>query len=117
MMFAPGRVRDAQDDWLKVARFVVGAFRADAARAGAGAEIAALVEELSQTSAEFAALWRSNDVAGHGEGVKRLRHPQAGLVELEFSNFAVDGRPDLTMMVYDPATPDSAERIRMLIAD
>ncbi|WP_210201430.1 hypothetical protein [Mesorhizobium sp. WSM3860] len=42
------------------------------------------------------ALWRDNDlVAAHSEGVKRLRHPEIGLIEPEFSVFAVDGRPEL----------------------
>jgi hypothetical protein len=40
LLFSNSRVKAAQDDWLSVARYVVGAFRADAARAGAGAEIA-----------------------------------------------------------------------------
>ena len=117
LMFGNPRVRDAQDDWQSVARFVVGSFRADATRAGAGAEITDLVEELCRISAEFAALWRDNDVVpAHGEGVKRLRHPEIGLIELEFSVFAVDGRPELGMIVYNPATPADAERIRSLIA-
>ncbi|SFP46515.1 Helix-turn-helix domain-containing protein [Mesorhizobium sp. NFR06] len=117
LMFGNPRVRDAQDDWQSVARFVVGSFRADAVRAGAGAEVAELVEELSRVSPEFAALWRDNDVVpAHGEGVKRLRHPEIGLIELEFSVFAVDGRPELGMIVYNPATPADAERIQSLIA-
>ena len=116
MMFSDERVQAAQDDWLSVARFVVASFRADAMRAGAGAEIAQLVDELSQTSPQFAALWRANDVAGHAEGVKRIRHPKIGLIELEFSIFAVDGRPDLGMIVYNPVTPDGADRIRSLMA-
>ncbi|MGV8988737.1 MAG: helix-turn-helix transcriptional regulator [Cypionkella sp.] len=116
LMFSEPHVRAAQEDWLNVARFAVGAFRADAARAGASAEITQLVEELSRMSPEFEALWRNNDVAGHGEGVKRLRHPEIGLIELEFSNFAVEGRPDLNMMVFNPATSDGASRIRSLIA-
>ncbi|MBZ9821269.1 helix-turn-helix transcriptional regulator [Mesorhizobium sp. CA4] len=117
LMFGNPRVRHAQDDWQSVARFVVGSFRADAVRAGAGAEVTELVEELSRTSPEFAALWRDNDVvAAHGEGVKRLRHPEIGLIELEFSVFAVDGRPELGMIVYNPVTPADAERIRSLIA-
>ncbi|TGP20036.1 MULTISPECIES: helix-turn-helix transcriptional regulator [unclassified Mesorhizobium] len=116
LMFGNPRVRAAQDDWLSVARFVVGSFRADAARAGAGAEIAELVEELSRTSPEFEALWRDNDlVAAHGEGVKRLRHPEIGLIELEFSVFAVDGRPELGMVVYNPVNASDAERIQALI--
>ncbi|MDX8467146.1 helix-turn-helix transcriptional regulator [Mesorhizobium sp. VK23B] len=116
LMFGNPRVRAAQDDWQGVARFVVGSFRADAARAGAGAEIAELVEELSRTSPEFEALWRDNDlVAAHGEGVKRLRHPEIGLIELEFSVFAVDGRPELGMVVYNPVNGSDAERIQALI--
>ncbi|WP_121115345.1 helix-turn-helix transcriptional regulator [Croceibacterium ferulae] len=115
LMFTNARTRTAQDDWLQVARYVVGAFRADAARAGAGAEIARLVDELSQRSPEFAALWQENDVVGHAGGLKRLRHPQHGLIELEFSAFAVDGRPDLGMIVYNPATPESAARIEVLL--
>ncbi|MDX8530847.1 helix-turn-helix transcriptional regulator [Mesorhizobium sp. VK25A] len=117
LMFGNPRVRDAQDDWQSVARFVVGSFRADATRAGAGAEITQLVEELCRISPEFEALWRDSDIVpAHGEGVKRLRHPEIGLIELEFSVFAVDGRPELGMIVYNPATPADAERIQSLIA-
>ncbi len=112
LMFADSRVRAAQDDWLSVARFVVGAFRADAARAGASAEVTQLVEELSRKSPEFEALWRNNDVVAHGEGLKRIGHPELGLLELEFSVFAVDGRPELGMIVYNPATDAIAYRIR-----
>ena len=116
MMFSDARIQAAQDDWRAVARFVVASFRADAARAGAGAEIAQLVDELSRSSPEFAALWRANDVVGHAEGVKRIRHPEIGTIELEFSIFAVDGRPDLGMIVYNPATSEGADRIRSLMA-
>ena len=42
-------------------------------------------------------MWRDNDVQGHGDGVKVLHHPIAGALSMEFSGFAVDGRPDLTM--------------------
>jgi transcriptional regulator with XRE-family HTH domain len=116
LIFSDPRVRAAQEDWLGVAHFAVGAFRADAARAGASAEITQLVEELSRTSAEFDALWRNNDIIGHGEGVKRLRHPEIGTIELEFSNFAVEGRPDLNMMVFNPATSQGTARIESLVA-
>lgn len=116
MMFSDARVQAAQEDWLSVARFVVASFRAEAMRAGAGAEIAQLVDELSRTSPHFAALWKANDVVGHAEGVKRIRHPKIGLIELEFSIFAVDGRPDLGMIVYNPVASEGADRIRSLMA-
>jgi len=115
LIFSNSRVRAAQEDWQSVARFVVGAFRADAARAGAAAEIGQFVEELSRLSPEFEALWLANDVNAYGEGVKRLHHAELGLLELEFSAFSVDGRPDLGMIVYNPATSADEERIRAYI--
>ncbi|GGE19904.1 transcriptional regulator [Aureimonas endophytica] len=115
LVFADPGVRARQDDWDSVARFVVGAFRADAARAGASREITDLVVELSSLSCEFEALWHDNEVIAHGEGLKRLHHPELGLMELEFSAFAVDGRPELGMVVYNPATEDLAKRIRAFL--
>lgn len=116
LVFCNPRVRSAQDDWEGIARFVVGAFRADVARAGANSEAARLVEELSALSADFARLWRDNDIRVYGEGTKRLRHATAGLIELEYSGFTVDGRADLGMVVYHPATAADAGRIRALMA-
>jgi transcriptional regulator with XRE-family HTH domain len=115
LMFCDPRVRAAQPDWESVARFVVAVFRADVARAGAAGEVKALVEELSRLSPEFERMWRDNDVRSYGEGTKVLRHAQAGLVGLEYSAFAVDGRPDLSLVIYNPATPADADKIRSLL--
>jgi transcriptional regulator with XRE-family HTH domain len=109
----PG-VRAAQTNWESVARYVVGAFRVDAARAGAAAEVEPLVDELCRLSPEFKALWRDNDVQSHGEAVKHIRHAVLGPIAFEFSAFAVDGRPDLSMVVYNPATPADAQKISSL---
>src|ERR1700727_860885 len=49
-IFLDPRVRAAQYDWESVARMVVGAFRVDAARAGAAAEVEPLVDELCRRS-------------------------------------------------------------------
>lgn len=117
LMFGTAAIRARQGDWESMARFVVGAFRADVARAGASgsAEVTKLVAELCAISPEFESLWQDNDVVAHGEGVKRVHHPDAGLLELEFSSFAVEGRPELGMIVYNPASPADAERLRALI--
>jgi transcriptional regulator with XRE-family HTH domain len=113
-VFLDPRVRAAQYDWESVARFVVGAFRVDAARAGAAAEVEPLVDELCRLSPEFKAMWRDNDVRSHGEVVKHIRHPLLGPLAFEYSAFAVDGRPDLSMVVYNPATSADAQKIRSL---
>ena len=116
-MFLDPRARAAQYDWESVARFVLGAFRVDAARAGAGVEVEPLVEELCRLSPEFRAMWRDNDVRGpHGDMVKHIRHPVLGRIAFEFSAFAVDGRTDLAMIVYNPATREDAEKINSLMA-
>jgi len=113
-IFLDPRVRAAQYDWESVARLVVGAFRVDAARAGAAAEVEPLVDELCRLSPEFKAMWRDNDVRTHGEGVKHIRHPVLGPMAFEYSAFAVDGRPDLSIVVYNPVTLADAEKVRSL---
>jgi len=115
-LFFDPQVRAAQLDWQSVARFAVAAFRADTARAGASANVQALVDELRRLSPEFEMLWRENDVRTHGEGTKHLRHPVAGMLALEYSAFSVDGRPDLSLVIYNPATPKDVNKIRKLIS-
>jgi transcriptional regulator with XRE-family HTH domain len=117
-LFRNPAVRAKQHDWDSVARFVVGAFRADVARAGLVSEVGELVDELRSASAEFDALWRDNEVLNQGDGnnLKRLLHPRLGPIELEYSAFAVDGRPDLGMIVYNPFDDEVARRIRALVA-
>ena len=116
LVFCNPRVRAAMVNWESDARFVVAAFRADVARAGAEARVATLVDDLCRRNAAFAAMWRSNDVRGtYGESAKQLRHPVAGRIALEYSAFGVEGRPDLGLVVYNPATPADAERIRSLM--
>ena len=111
-MFLDPGARAAQYDWDSVARFVLGAFRLDAARAGAAADVGPLVDELSRLSPEFKAMWQDNDMPrAHGEAVKQMRHPVLGPLAFEYSAFAVDGRTDLSMVVYNPTTPEDAERI------
>jgi hypothetical protein len=47
--------------------------------------------------------------------VKQLRHPLLGPISLEYSAFPVDGRPDLHLIVYNPATPEDRKRIESLV--
>ena len=115
MIFSDPQIRAAQSEWEAMARFVVAAFRIDAARAGADTEVAPLIDELCRSSPEFASMWRENDVQTHGDGVKHLRHPQIGPIALEHSAFAVDARPDLSLIVYNPATSADRKLIESLV--
>jgi transcriptional regulator with XRE-family HTH domain len=116
VIFLDPRARTVQYNWESMARHVVGAFRVDAARAGAAEEVAPLVDELCRLSPEFRTMWRDNEVGGaHGEAVKHIRHPVLDPLAFEYSAFAVDGRTDLSMVVYNPATPADAAKIRSQI--
>lgn len=115
-VFLDPRARSAHYDWESVARLVLGAFRLESARAGAAAEVEPLVAELRRLSPEFDAMWRENElVRPHHDGVKHIRHPVLGPVAFEMSAFAVDGRPDLTLLIYNATTPEDAERLAALL--
>ncbi len=116
LFFQNPHVRTTQPHWEHTARFVVATFRAETARTGTSRRAQGLIEELSRTSPEFAAIWRDHDVGTYGEGTKLVQPPHGGPVTLEYSSFAVDGQPGLGMVIYTPATPEDAGRIRSLIA-
>ncbi|MBT9386219.1 helix-turn-helix transcriptional regulator [Pseudooceanicola sp. CBS1P-1] len=112
LVFSRAGQQSNTSDWLSVCRYLVGTFRASVARAGASQDVTQLVEELSALSPVFRDLWAENAVTAHGDGIKRLHHAVLGLIEMEFSTFTVEGRADLTLLVYSPATPETAARIR-----
>jgi transcriptional regulator with XRE-family HTH domain len=111
-IFLDPRAREAHYDWENVARLVLGAFRLDAARAGAAADVEPMVAELSLHSADFRRMWRDHDVPGeHGDMVKHIQHPQFGPLSFEVSIFGVDGRTDLSLLIYNLTRPEDAARI------
>jgi transcriptional regulator with XRE-family HTH domain len=115
-IFLDPRARAVQYDWESVARFVLGTFRVEAVRAGAAEAMEPLVAELSRLSPEFKAMWSDNEVRGaHGEAIKRIKHPLLGPIAFEYSQFAVDGRTDLGLVIYNPATPEDAASIASLL--
>ncbi|NDL63000.1 helix-turn-helix transcriptional regulator [Acerihabitans arboris] len=115
MIFCKPGVQAKIPNWESVARFVVATFRAETARTGFGARAKALVDELGLSSPEFRELWRDQDVGLHGEGTKYIQHSTLGLITLEYSAFAVDGKPDLGMVIYNPATAKDRAGVRALM--
>lgn len=114
-LFLDPNSRHMQYDWESTAQIVVSAFRLDSARAGAAAASEPLVEELCRKSPDFDRLWRANTLRTHGDAVKHMRHPVLGRIAFEYSAFAVDGRPDLIMTIYNPASAEDLERIKSLL--
>jgi transcriptional regulator with XRE-family HTH domain len=82
-------------------------------RAGYGRHVGepaweAFITELAGASPEFAAMWRSGDVAPPGPQEKTFRHPRVGLLRLRTESLSVNGMPEARMVVYVPA--DDASR-------
>lgn len=115
LLFGDSEAHARMADWEHDARFAVATFRRETARAGASTEAEALVSDLSRSSPAFASMWLENDVRTHGEGIKHVRQKGAGLLTLEYSTFAVDGQPDLGLVIYTPATADDLATVKRLL--
>mgnify|MGYP003115495184 CR=1 FL=1 len=113
-MFLDPTTRASQNDWEDVTRFLVATFRTETARSGDMHRATAIVERLSRDSEDFRRLWGKSDIRTPGEGSKTLIHPKAGRLTLDFSTFAVDGRPDLKLMVFTPSGEADREKVRAL---
>lgn len=109
LLFCNPAIHGRHPHWESQARLVVATFRLQTARAGGSEAARALVDEMSRSSPEFAAMWRENDVGTYGEGIKHIDHPLAGPLALEYASFAVDGQTALSLVIYTPLSP--AERI------
>jgi hypothetical protein len=115
-MFLDPTSRLAQLDCEAVARFAVAVLRADISRASNTSSADKLVLELREACPDFDRFWQENEVQGFGQGIKHLRHPSAGMIVMNYSTFTIDGRPDLSMVVYSPQTAGDANKIEALIA-
>ena len=116
-LFTAPSMKSKNPNWERDAHYVVATFRADVARARATAATQQFIDDLCRDSAEFAAIWRQNEVGrGHGEMPKLIHHPKFGKLQLDYSSFSVEGRPDLIMVIYNPTTEADREIIRRALA-
>jgi len=118
MLFTNPAMKKKNPNWERDARFVVATFRADVARAGATQAMEGFIAEMSGLSADFAKIWHENDVqtsSSYSEKPKLIQHPELGKLELEYSAFAVEGRPDLILVVYNPASDEDREKVKQAI--
>jgi transcriptional regulator with XRE-family HTH domain len=117
LVFARTGAAQTMPNWEQVAGFVVATFRAETARVGEpiAARAAELVDELSAASPVFRALWEAGDVRRHGAGTKHIHKPGAGAIGLDYSAFAIEGQPGLSLVVYTAATAADGARIDALL--
>ncbi|MFE4666185.1 helix-turn-helix domain-containing protein [Streptomyces sp. NPDC056716] len=102
-------------DWEQKAIDIVCLLRMDAGCYPDDQRLSALVGELSVKSEDFRRLWATHDVKEKTHGIKLLRHPLVGELELRYESFHPAGDSEQCLITYhaEPDTP-SAEALRLL---
>ncbi|MCX5524529.1 helix-turn-helix transcriptional regulator [Streptomyces bobili] len=102
-------------EWRAVAAQCVAHLRVLAGRHADDHALTSLVGELSLKSEDFRRLWADHPVAECAYGVKRVRHPVAGLLTFPYETLAVTADQEQTLVVYTPEPgSETAERLALL---
>lgn len=114
-VFLDPRAPDYYVDWPRARRTTAAMLRLEAGRNPMDEELTALVGELSARSTVFARDRADHDVHSHRTGRKAFRHPDVGLVEVDFDVFEPTGEERLWSVGYTavPGTP-SADALALL---
>ena len=112
----PG-ARDFFVDWYAAGNASAALLRAEVGREPRDRALRELVSELSTVSPEFRDLWAAHDVLTRHDGIKRLRHPDVGDLELTFQSLdlPLPGRAVHNLVTYtaEPGTT-SEDRLKLL---
>ena len=117
-LFLDPASRLVHPEWEDRAAEAVGQLRVAAGRYPDDAELAGLITELGGASAEFRRIWDSGEIVMCAAGRKRLRHPVAGLLTLDFETLhvpAVPGETGLVVHVFsaEEGSPEAAALARL----
>src|SRR5690349_14842366 len=98
-VFLDDRARNFFDDWPAVAHDTARILRSEAGQDPHDPGPTELIEEMSQTSAEFRAVWAQHDVRLPAAGRHRFHHPLVGDLDLVFEAAALRADPGLTLLL------------------
>lgn len=101
-------------DWDDAAARMVANFRTAMAEHVAEPAWKNLVARLHRCSPEFPAVWARHDVQSPEGRVKRLQHPTAGLLRLDFTYLWLDRRLGTRIVAYTPADERTRRRLEDL---
>lgn len=115
-VFLDPRAADFYFDWDHVANEVVAILRSEAGRDPYDRDLTDLVGELSTQSETFRTGWAAHNVRFHDTGIKRLRHPIVGDLELSYEAMQLSADTGLTMFAYTTETGSRSEQALNLLA-
>ncbi|WP_326660373.1 helix-turn-helix transcriptional regulator [Streptomyces canus] len=110
MLFLDEQYRELYRNWDDQAQLAVAALRLVAGRHPDDRSLAELIGQLTMNSDEFASLWAQHPVRTCTSGVKHLRHPLVGAMELSFENLVIPGTSGQRLIAYtaEPGSPSEA---------
>ena len=108
------RERYAPQDHDRLSRLFASGLREIATRRGPGSRAAVYAELLLGRSTEFRELWDRHEVGVRPDAIKRFRHPEVGLLELNCQSL-LDPDQSHRLLVYtaDPGS-ESYEKLQLL---
>jgi transcriptional regulator with XRE-family HTH domain len=107
LVFFDPRATSLFRDWETVANDTVALLRAEAGRVAYDRRLTDLVGELSTRSEDFRVRWAAHDVRIHSTGIKKLRHPIVGDLDLPFESLPIETGASTNLVTYlsEPGTP------------
>lgn len=105
-VFCHPAARTLYPDWEATAQATVANLRARSVAAPQSPDLAALVEDVSAASAEFARLWKRYDLRYRRSQAKAFHHPEVGNLTLGFEVLNLDDGLRLSIFQAEPGTPD-----------
>jgi transcriptional regulator with XRE-family HTH domain len=114
-LFLSERSREFYPDWDRTADDIVAMLRSEAGVNPYDRDLSDLIGELSTRSELFRTKWAAHNVRFHRTGIKRVRHPEVGDLELSYEAMELSSDPGLTFLAYtaEPGTA-SADGLRLL---
>ncbi|WP_122618744.1 helix-turn-helix domain-containing protein [Streptomyces sp. Tu 4128] len=118
LVFSDSELRRRYENWEDLAPDCVAFLRMEAARDPQDPELESLVAQLSAMDSYFRTWWGEHNVAVQTAGVKTIRHPVVGAIQLDWETLtcSTDGDQHLVVWTAEPGTL-SAERLALLASE
>jgi transcriptional regulator with XRE-family HTH domain len=115
-VFFDPKARSFFREWDKVANDTVAILRAEAGRTPHDRDLTDLIGQLSTRSDEFRVRWAAHNVRSHATGIKLLRHPVVGDLDLPFESLPLAAGSSWSLLAYTPEPGSPSQDALALLA-